>query len=310
MPHVYVTGHKNPDTDSIASAIGYAEYKNLVDPENFYAPARLGEVNAQTGWALKRSGAKSPRLLRHIMLRVKDVMHEDLVLANRNDPLRSVGLVMAKNYIGQVPIVDDEGSLAGIVTERDLARMYIRESRGASTFAETPVSVAAMVGVLEGELLVGGDDDSPLPAGLLRDEPHDPALGPLLGGHEREPPDRGPRGPHHRDNPERDGGPLPGCHRRGRRQGTHRGRIAHRPSQPAAPARSLGGPRRGWAERQGGGEGGDSRDPGPPPYRRHRDEHPHPRDLRPRGLDGHPHRRALQGCRPGARGVHGGDAAG
>ena len=159
MPHVYVTGHKNPDTDSIASAIGYAEFKNLVDPENFYAPARLGEVNAQTEWALRRSGAESPKLLRHIMLRVKDVMHEGLVLANRNDPLRNVGLVMAKNNIGQVPIVDDAGALVGIVTERDLARMYVRESRGASTFAETPVSVAAMVEVLEGELLVGEDGE-------------------------------------------------------------------------------------------------------------------------------------------------------
>ncbi len=159
MPHVYVTGHKNPDTDSIASAIGYAEYKNLVDPENFYASARLGEVNAQTEWALKRSGAESPKLLRHIMLRVKDVMHEDLVLARRNDPLRSVGLVMAKNNIGQVPIVGDDGALVGIVTERDLARMYVRESRGASTFAETPVSVASMVEVLEGELVVGEDDE-------------------------------------------------------------------------------------------------------------------------------------------------------
>ena len=58
MPHVYVTGHKNPDTDTIASAIGYAEYKNLVDPENHYEAARLGEVNAQTAWALKRSGAQ------------------------------------------------------------------------------------------------------------------------------------------------------------------------------------------------------------------------------------------------------------
>jgi manganese-dependent inorganic pyrophosphatase len=157
MPQVYVTGHRNPDTDSIASAIGYAEFKNLVDPDNFYAPARLGEVNTQTEWALKRSGAESPRLLRHIMLRVKDVMHEDLVLANRNDPLRTVGLMMSKRNIGQVPIVDDDGSLVGVVTERDLARMYVRESRGASTFAETPVSVGAMVEVLEGELLVGED---------------------------------------------------------------------------------------------------------------------------------------------------------
>jgi manganese-dependent inorganic pyrophosphatase len=159
MPHVYVTGHKNPDTDSIASAIGYAEFKNLVDPENLYVPARLGEVNAQTNWALKRSEAESPTLLRHIMLRVKDVMHENLVLANRNDPLRNLGLMMAKNNIGQVPIVDDDGALVGIVTERDLARMYVRESRGASTFAETPVTVGAMVEVLEGELLVGEDGE-------------------------------------------------------------------------------------------------------------------------------------------------------
>ena len=158
MPHVYVTGHRNPDTDSIASAIGYAEFKNLVDPENVHAPARLGEVNAQTQWALKRSGAESPALLRHIMLRVKDVMHQDLVLANRDDPLRNVGIAMSKRNIGQVPILDDDGSLLGLVTERDLARMYIRESREASTFAESPVSVGGMVEVLEGELLVGRKD--------------------------------------------------------------------------------------------------------------------------------------------------------
>ena len=169
MPHVYVTGHKNPDTDSIASAIGYAEFKNLVDPENVYAPTRLGEVNAQTAWALKWSGAEPPELLRHIMLRVKDVMHEDLVLAHRNDPLRNVGIAMAKRNIGQVPILEDDGSLAGLVTERDLARMYIRESREASTFAESPVSVGGMVEVLEGELLVGSEDHAradPISSGL------------------------------------------------------------------------------------------------------------------------------------------------
>jgi manganese-dependent inorganic pyrophosphatase len=158
MPHVYVTGHRNPDTDTIASAIAYAEYKNLVDPENHYAPARLGEVNTQTEWALKRSGAQSPKLLPHIILRVKDVMHTDLLTAHKDDPLRNVGLAMSKRNIGQVPIVDDDGSLIGLVTERDLARMYIRESRGASTFVDSPVYVGAMVEVLEGELLVGEED--------------------------------------------------------------------------------------------------------------------------------------------------------
>ncbi len=158
MPHVYVTGHKNPDTDTIASAIGYAEYKNLVDPENHYVAARLGEVNTQTEWALQKSGAEQPTLLEHIMLRVKDVMASDVAVANKNDPLRKVGLTMAKRNISQLPIVEDDGSLTGIITERNLARMYVRESRGASTFADSPVSVGAMVEVLEGELLVGEEN--------------------------------------------------------------------------------------------------------------------------------------------------------
>src|SRR5215211_7225173 len=158
MPHVYVTGHKNPDTDTIASAIGYAEYKNLVDPENKYVPARLGEINAQTRWAMKNSGAELPMLLEHIMLRVKDVMTGDVAVARKNDPLRHVGLTMSKRNISQLPIVEDDGSITGIITERNLARMYTRESRGASTFAESPVSVGAMVEVLEGELLVGEAD--------------------------------------------------------------------------------------------------------------------------------------------------------
>jgi manganese-dependent inorganic pyrophosphatase len=159
MPHVYVTGHRNPDTDTIASAIGYAELKGRLDPENVYAPARLGEVNSQTRWALKKSGAREPKLLKHIMIRVKDVM-KDVVTVHRSAPLRNVGLAMAKRTISQVPIVDDDGALVGIVTERGLARMYIRESREASTFAATPVSVGSMVEVLEGELLAGEDKES------------------------------------------------------------------------------------------------------------------------------------------------------
>jgi manganese-dependent inorganic pyrophosphatase len=160
MPHIYVTGHRNPDTDTIASAIGYAELKNRLDPDGVYVPVRLGEVNSQTRWALEKSGAEEPQLLKHIMLRVKDVMSKDIVTVRRSDPLRNVGLAMAKRNIGQVPVVDGTGAIVGIVTERDLARMYIRESQEASTFAETPVSVGSIVEVLGGELLAGEDKET------------------------------------------------------------------------------------------------------------------------------------------------------
>jgi manganese-dependent inorganic pyrophosphatase len=117
-------------------------------------------VNTQTWWALEKSGAKEPALLKHIMLRVKDVMSKDIVTAHKNDPLRNVGLAMANRSISQVPIVDDADVIVGLITERNLARMYIRESLEASTFAQTPVSVGSIVEVLKGELLVGEDKET------------------------------------------------------------------------------------------------------------------------------------------------------
>src|SRR4029079_594789 len=54
-PVIYVSGHRNPDTDSIASAIGYAELMRRLDPRHEYVPVRLGDVNTQTRWALDRA---------------------------------------------------------------------------------------------------------------------------------------------------------------------------------------------------------------------------------------------------------------
>ena len=64
MSVVYVTGHRNPDTDSIASAIGYAELKRRLDPDHEYVPVRLGECSAQTSWVLEHAGAPGPEFLR------------------------------------------------------------------------------------------------------------------------------------------------------------------------------------------------------------------------------------------------------
>jgi len=151
---IYVTGHRNPDTDSIASAIAYAELKGRLSPGDHYVAARLGPPNDQTAWALERSGAEMPELLPHIMLRVRDVMRPESPSANYNASLRDVGLAMAKGDVDLMPIVDDDGVIAGMLTARDLARRYIKESGEPSSFADRPVSVDLIVDVLGGELLV------------------------------------------------------------------------------------------------------------------------------------------------------------
>ena len=157
MPTIYVSGHRSPDTDSIASAIGYAELKARLDPNSDYVPVRLGELNAQTRWMLERSGAPEPRLLDHVMLRACDLMQTTFPLAGQDEPIRDAGLAMARAGLELVPVVDEQGGLTGLVTERALARRYIRESRQTSTLEEAPTRVSAVVAVLDGELVAGED---------------------------------------------------------------------------------------------------------------------------------------------------------
>jgi manganese-dependent inorganic pyrophosphatase len=154
VPPIYVTGHRNPDTDSIAAAIGYAELKRRLDPRNEYLPVRLGEPNAQTAWLIERAGAPLPDFLPHVLLRVCDVMRESFPTAQDNEPVRQVGLTMAREGLDLLPIVNAGGDLVGVMTERALARRYIRESREASRL-DAPTSVAAIAAVLEGELAAG-----------------------------------------------------------------------------------------------------------------------------------------------------------
>lgn len=119
---------------------------------------RLGEVNAQTRWLLERSGASEPEFLPHVMLRVCDVMRDGFPVAGQGEPVRSVGLTMAAEDLDLMPIVDDDGGLVGVMTERTLARRYIRESREVSNLvASTPVS--AVVEVLDGELIAGEESE-------------------------------------------------------------------------------------------------------------------------------------------------------
>jgi len=154
---IYVSGHRSPDTDSIASAIGYAELKRRLDPRNEYVAARLGDVNEQTRWVLDQAQAPEPEFLPHILLRARDVMQVSFPTADHREPIREVGLTMAREELELVPITDDDGALAGVMTERTLARRYIRESREATSLADAAARVSAIVEVLEGELVAGED---------------------------------------------------------------------------------------------------------------------------------------------------------
>jgi manganese-dependent inorganic pyrophosphatase len=157
VPPIYVTGHRNPDTDSIASAIGYAELKGRLDPHNEYVPVRLGECNPQTRWLLERSDAPEPAFLPHVSLRACDVMQTSFPVGGQDQPIREAGLAMMRADLELVPIVDVDGALVGVLTERALARRYVRESRHTSTLQDAPTTVSAVAEALDGTMLTDGD---------------------------------------------------------------------------------------------------------------------------------------------------------
>ncbi len=101
---------------------------------------------------------RDPELLGHVLLRVRDVMQAGFPTVSHRDPIRQVGLKMAHEDLELMPIVDDDGALAGVMTERTLARRYIRETREVTSLADAAASVKAIVAQLDGELVQGDAD--------------------------------------------------------------------------------------------------------------------------------------------------------
>ena len=119
---------------------------------------RLGELNAQTRWVLERSGAPEPDFLPHVMLRVRRRDAREFPVADHASRSARSGWRWPHDDLDLVPIVDDDGVLAGVMTERALARRYIRESREARASGRADDG-GAVVHVLEGELVAGEDQE-------------------------------------------------------------------------------------------------------------------------------------------------------
>ncbi len=148
---IYVVGHKNPDTDSIAAAMGYAEYKRQTGAENVQ-PARLGEPSAETSYLLERFKLPAPTLLTDVYTRVRDVMNAEPQYLPQTATMRDAGLVIGDKRI--VPVVDAQCRLVGVVTLDDVAARYLQEmdlARG----VQNRISYESILRTLDGELLAG-----------------------------------------------------------------------------------------------------------------------------------------------------------
>ena len=112
---VYVVGHKNPDADSVCSAIGYAAYKNPPDSED-YIPARCGNSNPRIDAILKRFETPLPKFLGDVTPRVKDIIKTNPHVVNHRDTCSRALEIMDKYDYRALPVVNEEGHLKGLIT--------------------------------------------------------------------------------------------------------------------------------------------------------------------------------------------------
>ena len=122
---VFVMGHKNPDTDSICSAIAYADIKNRTTQTKRYIPRRAGQINEETQYVLNRFGVQPPGYLSNIGTQVKDMDIRLSPEANKSMSLKNAWDLMQENSIVSLPIREKDGTLEGLITIGDIAKTYM-----------------------------------------------------------------------------------------------------------------------------------------------------------------------------------------
>ena len=122
---IFVIGHKNPDTDSICSAIAYCDIKNRTSQKQKFVPKRAGQINEETEYVLSRFGVQPPGYLSNIGTQVKDMDIRMSPDADKSMSLKAAWDIMQENSIVSLPIRDKEGALEGLITIGDIAKTYM-----------------------------------------------------------------------------------------------------------------------------------------------------------------------------------------
>ena len=158
MDPIYVTGHRNPDTDSIVAAIAYAALRNALGDWD-YVPARLGEVSDETMRVLDRFGYEPPMRLFNVFTQVKDLDYEKPQTLFRTVTVgKAWDALQGLNSVSSVAVTNSDGTLYGMLSWDDLARFHM--SLVTSSYLR-PTPLFNVISTLEGKVLndVGSASD-------------------------------------------------------------------------------------------------------------------------------------------------------
>lgn len=149
---VYVVGHKNPDTDSVCSAIAYANLKQQIGEDDYIAK-RAGMLNEETQYVLERFGVEAPSLLSNVQLQVKDVdVNRSPGIDSHTSIKEAWSMMKAKNVY--TVAVTKENRLEGVITTGDIAMSYM-DVYDSEILAKARTQYQNIVNTLDGEVVVG-----------------------------------------------------------------------------------------------------------------------------------------------------------
>ncbi len=151
-----VLGHRNPDTDSICSAICYAGFKHQLTGEN-YEPCRAGNVNPETQYVLDYFKLKAPRLVENVKTQVKDIEIRKTKGVSRGISLKNAWALMQENNVVTLPCVTEEGLLEGVITIGDITKSYMN-LYDSSIISKACTKYANILDTLEGSMVVGDSE--------------------------------------------------------------------------------------------------------------------------------------------------------
>lgn len=151
---VYIVGHKNPDTDSICSAIAYAELKRRVTGDDYVAK-RAGQINEETHYVLKKFKMDAPGLLQNVKLQVKDMDIHKIDGVEPNVSIRDTWNKMKENNIKTLPVLKDE-ELVGVISTGDIATSYM-EVYDNRVLSEARTQYKNIIDTLDGKLISGNE---------------------------------------------------------------------------------------------------------------------------------------------------------
>ncbi len=129
MEKVFICGHKNPDTDSVASAASYAYLKSQINKDYEFVPIRCGTVNDQTKFIFQKAEMPLPEYMKDIYPKVIDSMTTRLITAEENDPLSKFLRILREKNLRFMPVINKDNEYEGMLGVNDVTELFLRDDR-------------------------------------------------------------------------------------------------------------------------------------------------------------------------------------